>query len=198
MMPRKITAVAFIGKTHPIEVEDEVSAIMEYENGATGHFVTTTGEAPGTDRLEIAGDRGKIVSENGKLFFKMNRQGVRDFRENSKQSFAVPESWDVEIPVAKGEFADNTKTMTQNFVNAVLKDEPLMAPGEEGAKGLEIGNAMLMAGITRTPVELPLDGDAFESFLADLTKKYGGRKQLQPAAASAAGADMSASFGRKT
>jgi predicted dehydrogenase len=198
MMPRRITAVAFIGKTHPIEVEDEVSAIMEYDNGAIGHFVTTTGEAPGTDRLEIAGDRGKIVSEGGKLSLRMNRQGVRDFRENSKQSFALPEVWDIEVPVQKGEFADNTRTMTQNFVNAILKDEPLMGPGEEGARGLEIGNAMLMAGLTRTPVDLPLDGDAFESFLADLTKKYGGRKQLQPSGAGgAAGADMSASFGRK-
>jgi len=198
MMPRKITAVAFIGKTHPIEVEDEVSAIMEYDNGAIGHFITTTGEAPGTDRLEIAGDRGKIVSEAGKLLFKMNRQGLRDFRENSKQSFAVPESWDIELPVTKGETIDNVKTMAQNFVNAVLKDEPLIAPGAEGAKGLEIGNAMLMAGITRTPVELPLDGDRFESFLGDLTKKYGGRKQLQPAGGGAGGTDMTSSFARKT
>jgi predicted dehydrogenase len=197
MMPRKITGVAFIAKTHPIEVEDEVSAIMEYDNGAIGHFITTTGEAPGTDRLEIAGDRGKIVSEAGKLSFKMNRTGVREFRETSTQSFAMPEAWDVEVPVNKGEFADNTKTMTQNFINAVLKDAPLIAPGAEGAKGLELGNAMLMAGLTRQPVELPLDGDAFESFLADLTKKYGGRKQLQPTGAGSAGTDMSASFGRK-
>ena len=200
MMPRRVTAVAFIAKTHPIEVEDEVSAIMEYDNGAIGHFVTTTGEAPGTDRLEIAGDKGKIVSEGGKLFFKMNRQGVREFRETSKQSFAVPESWDVEVPVSKGEFADNTKTMTQNFVNAVLRGEPLIAPGGEGAKGLEIGNAMLMAGLTRAPVELPLDGDAFEAFLGELTKKYGGRKQLQPAGAGGGGSagDMNSSFGRRT
>ena len=197
MMPRRITAVAHIGKTHPIEVEDEVSAIMEYDNGATGHFITTTGEAPGTDRLEIAGDRGRTVAEGGKLLFRMNRQGVRDFRENSKQSFAIPEVWDVDVPAHKADYSDNTKAMTQNFVNAVLKDEPLIAPGSEGAKGLEIGNAMLMAGLTREPVELPLDGDAFESFLGDLTKKYGGRKQLQPAGGGGAGTDMSASFGRK-
>ncbi len=120
MMPRKITAVAFIGKTHPIEVEDEVSAIMEYDNGAIGHFITTTGEAPGTDRLEIAGDRGKIVSEGGKLHFRMARQGVRDFRENSKLSFATPEVWDVDVPVPKTEYADNTNAMAQNFVKLSL------------------------------------------------------------------------------
>jgi predicted dehydrogenase len=196
MMPRRITAVAFIGKTHPIEVEDEVSAILEYDNGAIGHFVTTTGEAPGTDRLEIAGDKGKIVSEAGKLSFKMNRQGVKEFRETTTQSFATPEAWDIEVPVSKGEFADNTKTLTQNFVDAVLKDEPLIAPGEEGARGLEIGNAMLMAGLMRKPVELPLDGDAFEAFLKELTQKYGGKKNLK--AGDTVSNDMSASFGRRT
>lgn len=197
MMPSRITAVAHIGKTHPIEVEDEVSAIMEYSNGATGHFITTTGEAPGTDRLEIAGDKGKIVAENGKLSFKMNRQGTRDFRENSPSSFEKPESWDVDIPVPKTEFADNTKALAQNFVNAVLKDEPLIAPGSDGVKGLEIGNAILMAGLTRKPVELPIDGDAFEAFLADLTRQYGGRKTLQAKGGGAPDASMSASFGRK-
>ena len=59
LFPSRVTAVGFVGKTHPIEVEDEISAILEYPNGGVGHFVTTTGEAPGTNRLEIAGDRGK-------------------------------------------------------------------------------------------------------------------------------------------
>ena len=195
MMPRRITAVAFIGKTHPIEVEDEVSAIMEYDNGAIGHFVTTTGEAPGADRLEIAGDRGKIVSEGGKLSLRMNRTGTKEFRETTTQSFATPEVWDVDVPITKGEFADNTKAIAQNFVNAIRNSEPLISPGEEGSRGLEIGNAMLMAGLTRKPVELPLDGDAFEVFLAELTKKYGGRKGL--ATTEGVSNDMSASFGRK-
>src|SRR4030095_11039867 len=115
--------------THPIEVEDEVSAIMEYENGAIGHFVTTTGEAPGTDRLEIAGDKGKIVSEGGKLSLRMNRQGTKEFRETTTQSFAVPEVWDVDVPIAKGEFADNTKALAQHFLNALLQDQPLIRPG---------------------------------------------------------------------
>jgi predicted dehydrogenase len=201
MMPKRVTAVAHIGKTHPIEVEDEVSAILEYENGCTGHFITTTGEAPGTDRLEIAGDRGKLVAEGGKLSFKMNRQTVRDFRENSPLSFAVPECWDVEIPVAKAE-PDLARLMTQNFVNAVLKDEPLIAPGAEGVKGLEIGNAMLLSGLKRKPVELPIDGDEMEAFIAELTQTYGGKKTITSKAAAAAVAansgDMSSSFGRRS
>jgi hypothetical protein len=87
--------------------------------------------------------------------------------------------------------------MTQNFVNAVLRNEPLVAPGQDGVRGLEIGNAMLMAGVTRTPVELPLDGDAVERLIQELGQKYGGRKTLGGRGA-AAGQDMASSFGRQT
>ncbi len=179
MMPSRITAVGSIGKTHPIEVEDEISAILEYPNGAVGHFVTTTGEAPGTNRLEIAGDQGKIVAESGRLRFARTRRSVRNIRENSPQSFPQVESWDCEIPVT-ADTADEHRRITQNFVNAVRTGSPLLAPGSEGIRGLEIGNAMLMSGLTRRPVELPLDGAAFDEFLSEMTKKYVGRKTLSP------------------
>jgi predicted dehydrogenase len=196
MMPRRATAVASIGKTHPIEVEDEVSAILEYESGLTAHFITTTGEAPGTDRLEIAGDRGKLVAEGGKLTFRMNRKPTREFRENSPLSFAVPESWEIDIPVGKPD-PEPARLMTQNFVNAVLKNEPLIAPGVEGVRGLEIGNAMLLSGLRRKPVDLPIDGDEMETFIKELTTKYGGRKALSAKESTASG-EMSTSFGRRT
>jgi predicted dehydrogenase len=190
MMPQRITAVAHIGKTHPIEVEDEVSAILEYAGGMTGHFITTTGEAPGTDRLEVVGDRGCAVVEHGKLSFRMNRKSTREVRETSPASFAVPETWQIEVPVEKTE-TEGARIVMQNFVNAIVKDEPLIVSGTEGAKGLEIGNAMLMAGLTREPVELPLDADAFDDFLEALKKKYAGRKTLQ---VKKAVSDLSGSF----
>jgi predicted dehydrogenase len=197
MMPSRITAVAHIGKTHPIEVEDEVSAIMEYPGGASGHFITTTGEAPGTDRLEIACDRGRLISENGKLSFKMSRKSVREFRQNSPVSFAQPEMWEIEIPIPRAE-PDPTRWMTQNFVNAILKDEPLIAPGSDGIKQLELGNAMLLAGITRQPVDLPVEEEAIEQLIQDLSQKYAGQKDPDSAAAPSAGADMASSFGRQS
>jgi predicted dehydrogenase len=194
LMPSRITAVGFIGKTHPIEVEDEVSAILEYPNGAIGHFVTTTGEAPGTNRLEIAGDRGKIVTENGKLTFTRTRKGVREIRETSKEMFATPETWTIDIPLPATP-PEPHKMITENFVRAVLQDEPLISPGVEGARGLEIGNAMLMAALSRRPVELPLNGDAYDQFLRDMQKQYGGKKTLQTKAVSPG--DMASSFSRQ-
>jgi predicted dehydrogenase len=193
LMPARITAVGFIGKTHPIEVEDEVSAILEYPNGAIGHFVTTTGEAPGTNRLEIVGDRGKIVAENGKLIFTRTRKGVREIRETSKEMFATPETWFIDIPLPAAP-PEPHKLITENFIRAVLKDEALISPGIEGARGLEIGNAMLMAGLTRRAVELPLDGDAYEQFLKDMQRQYGGKKTLQTKAVSPG--DMASSFSK--
>ena len=179
LMPSRVTAVASLGKTHPIEVEDEVSAILEYPSGAIGHFVTTTGEAPGTNRLEICGDRGKIVAEGGKLLFCRARRSVREVRETSPLSFAPVEVWDCEIPCGP-KVADEHVALTQNFVNAITQGTPMLGPGVEGVRGLEIGNAMLLAGVTRAPVDLPIDGERYDAFLKDLSAKHGGRKTPAP------------------
>ena len=191
MVPNRVTAVASIGKTHPIEVEDEVSAIMEYPNGAIGHFITTTGEAPGSSRLEIAGDRGLLVVEQGKLTFRRTRVGVKLYSETTSERFQGPEVWDVAVPVRADNF-DNHKAITQNFVRAILQDETLIAPAVEGVRGLELGNAMLWSGLTRKSVDLPLDAEAYESFLKDLARQYGGKKTLKTTGE--ATADMTSSF----
>lgn len=198
LMPSRVTAVAALGKTHPIEVEDEVSAILEYPNGAVGHFVTSTGEAPGTNRLEICGDRGKLVAEHGKLTFVRTRKSVREVREKDPAAFATVESWtiDVDYRFGGGGGAEPAlhKVLCQNFINAVRRDEPLLGPGAEGTRGLELGNAMLMAGVTRKPVELPLDAEAYEQLLKDLTAKYGGKKKLETRETIAG--DMASSFSK--
>jgi predicted dehydrogenase len=178
LSPQRVTAAASVGKTHPIETEDEVSAIIEFGNGAIGHFVTSTGEAPGTNRFEICGDNGKLIAEHGKLSFFRTRKSVRQIREKDPNAFAQVETWEIDIPY-KSDAPEGHKLMTQNFVNAILKNEPLIAPGTEGVRGLELGNAMLMSGLTRTPIDFPIDGDQFEQFLKDLDKKYGGKKTLQ-------------------
>ena len=191
LSPRRITAVGFVGKTHPIEVEDEVSAILEFEGGAIGHFVTSTGEAPGTNRLEIVGDRGRIVAEHDKLHFSRTRKSIREVRETSREAFAHVETWEIEIPHhAAG--VEGHRVITQNFTNAVLRNEPLIAPGIDGLRQLELGNAMLMSALTREPIELPLGSDAYDRFLHEVTHTYGGRKALKtdPTAT----ADIAASF----
>ncbi|MDB5325103.1 MAG: dehydrogenase [Phycisphaerales bacterium] len=194
LMPNRITAVGFIGKTHPIETEDEMSAILEYPNGAIGHFVTTTGEAPGTNRLEICGSQGKIVAEKGKLTFTRTRKNVREIREKSPDAFASVERWEIDIPYPKEPTMGEHERMTRNFVKAVLTDSPMLGPGVEAVRGLEIGNAMLMSAMERRGVDLPLDGEAYDKLLLDLAKKYGGKKSLETKAVNVDMEASSASF----
>jgi predicted dehydrogenase len=191
LSPNRVTAVASVGKTHPIEVEDEVSAILEYANGAIGHFVTTTGEAPGTNRLEVCGDRGKLVAENGKLFFHETEVSVKSVRETSKEPFAQVKTNVREITIPAGG-SEGHQIITQNFVNAILHGEALIAPGQDGAAALELGSAMQMAGLTRKSVELPLDSDAFDRFFEEMKARYGGKKTLKTVATGPV--DMSSSF----
>lgn len=180
LMPKRVTAICNIGKTHPIEVEDDVSAILEYPNGAVGHFVTSTGEAPGTNRLEIAGDRGKLVVEDNKIIFYRTRVSVQEHNRTSTSGFHAPETWKIEIPYNHG--GDVHKILTDEFVDAILKKKPnssLLAPGPEGINGLEIGNAIMMAGLTRKAVDLPVDGAAYDAFILQMDKLHGGKKKLK-------------------
>jgi predicted dehydrogenase len=176
MVPSRITAVASIAKRHPIEVEDEVSAILEYPNGAIGHFATCTGEAPGSNRLEVAGENGLLIAEGGKLRYRRLRKSTTALLKGPV-IWPNVEAWEAEIPHDNQK--ESHKLITQNFVRAILADEPLIAPGVEGVRGLEIGNAMLMAGLTRRAVDLPVDGDAFDGFLKELIGTYGGKKTLR-------------------
>ena len=181
LMPNRVTAVAYIGKTHPIEVEDEVSAIMEYPNGVIGHFITSTGEAPGANRLEICGGQGKLVAEDGKLKFIRNRIDAQEWNRTTPTSFGIPETWNIDVATPPRSGSEHQMT-TQNFTNIIvnnLPNEQLLAPGPDGFNGLELGNAIMMAGLSGKPVDLPVNGPAYDQFIEDLAKKYGGRKTLQ-------------------
>lgn len=168
-MPKMVRGFCHFGKRHNIEVEDEVTAYMEYRNGATGVFIASTGEAPGTDRLEIAGENGKMVIENGKVLFVRNEIPVTKFSRTVKESFARPEVWNVEIPVQGG--GGQHVEIIQNFVDAILDGVPLIAPAREGIHSVELGNAMLYSSLIGKPVDLPLDGKAFERRLKKLIRE---------------------------
>ena len=165
-MPARVRGFCQLGRYHHIEVEDNVTAYLEYPNGATGVFVTSTGESPGTNRFEIAGSRGRVVLENNRLSFTRNETDMLEFNRTSKVGFAKPDVWNVEIP-----FADATvphAIILQNFVNAILDGEPLIAPGAEGLDSVELANVMLYSSILGQTAELPMDSAAYESTLQQL------------------------------
>jgi len=175
-MPARVSGHCQIGRYHNIEVEDNVTIYLEWPNGATGVFISSTGEAPGTNRFEICGTRGRLVLENNQLTFNRTDADMIEFSRNAKTGFAKPEIANVEIPF---ENAGNAHaTLMQNFVDAILDGAPLMVPGEEGIHSVELANAMLYSSLIKQPVELPLDSAAFEKKLNELIASSKFQKQV--------------------
>ena len=165
-MPARVRGFCQLGRYHDIEVEDNVTAYLEYPNGATGVFITSTGEAPGTNRFEIAGTRGKVALENNRLIFTRNDADMIEFSKTAKVGFAKPEVRDEEIPFENAPAPH--ATLMQNFMDGILDGAPLIAPGEDGLHSVELANVMLYSSLIGRTVELPMDSAAFEKKLQEL------------------------------
>lgn len=170
LKPQRITAVGYVGKQHQISSEDEVSAILECDGGTIAHFFTSTGEGAGTNRLEIAGTRAKIVLEDG--IFRLGRlqTDARDFLQSSPEPFSAPAvTWET-LTLTPPPDPDH-RGILEDFtccVQAGKKSTALLAPAADSLPAMEISNAMLMAAITRRAVDLPVSTEGFEEFLAGL------------------------------
>jgi predicted dehydrogenase len=165
-MPSRVRGFCQLGRFHNIEVEDNVTAYLEWANGATGVFVTSTGESPGTNRFEIVGTRGKLVLENNKLAFTRNEADMVEFSRSAKSGFAKPEVWQCEIPFDNAPNAH--AILMNNFVEAILDGATLIAPGEDGLGSVELANVLLYSSLLDMPVKLPMDGASFETKLQEL------------------------------
>ncbi|HMO50526.1 MAG TPA: Gfo/Idh/MocA family oxidoreductase [Kiritimatiellia bacterium] len=187
--PVSVEAHCHFGKYHDIEVEDEVTAYLEFANGATGVFIAGTGEAPGTNRLEITGEMGKVVLENDRLTFYKNAEPMSRFSKTSPESFAAPAVTEEAFEgLSHGE--QHTGVL-KNFVEAVLDGAPLIAPAAEGLASVELANAMLLSTFERKRIELPIDAGHYEKLLHARIASSTRRKRVIE---SSAPADMTRSF----
>ena len=162
-LPVKVHSFIHEGKWHDIEVEDDVTAYLEFEGGATGVFVTTTGDAPGTNRLEITGTRGKLVCENDKLIFDRLDVDEREWCATSKEGFAKPGCQRIEVET-DGQNLQHVAVLTA-FAAHIERGEPLVADGREGINGLMLSNAIHLSGWTGETVSLPIDEERFLNLL---------------------------------
>ena len=169
-MPKRVKSEVYYGKHRKIEVEDDLYALVEYENGATGCYITTVGDAPGTNRLEIDGTNGKIVVENNELTFYRLRTPEPEFNATYKGGLGKPEVWECKIPI-KGTYTSHPGIIN-NFCDCILKGAKPIAPGAEGIRGLQISNAIhLSSWLNGEWVDLPVDGDLFLTKLQEHCKK---------------------------
>ena len=159
-MPVTVNGFCQYGKWHDIEVEDEVTAYFRYKNGATGVFITTTGEAPGTNRFEISGTKGKLLCENNKLFYYKNEVDSMEWSKTSKEGFKKPAKEIIEVET-DGQNPQHAGIIN-NFTAAILGTEPLFVEGVEGINGVELMNAIELSGWNNgEAITLPIDEDRY-------------------------------------
>jgi predicted dehydrogenase len=166
-MPHKVRAFCHNGKWHHIEVEDDVTAYLEYPNGATGTFITSTGDAPGTNRFEITLEKGKLVYEEGEqLILQELAVNEREFCVTAAGGFDKPPMQQHIVPTDGGNEQHNG--VLKAFAARILRGTPLIAEGREGIHGLTLSNAMHLSSWLDATITLPMDEDRF---LAELNKR---------------------------
>lgn len=163
-MPVRLRAQLGFGKWHDIEVEDDATVVATYENGATGVFVASTGDMPGSDRFEITLDGGKLVAENGQLTLWRLSQTLQTFEKENTAPFGSPPY--ERTVLAQEDDSDQHVAVLNAFAGAILRGEPLVARGEEGLLALTLSNAMYLSAWQNREVALPLDEAQFEQELA--------------------------------
>lgn len=168
-LPVRVHGFCQYGKWHDIEVEDEVTAFFEYDNGATGMFITTTGETPGANRFEVSGTKGKLVVDgdlNQLEWYKLSEDSQK-FSYAATTGFAAP-SMEKIIVETDGKNPQH-EGIINNFANALLGLEEFFVDGKEGINGVELMNAIELSGWRNgAPVTLPVNE---EEYLEELNKK---------------------------
>ena len=188
-MPQTVRGFCQYGKWHDIEVEDEVTAFVTYENGATGVFITTTGEAPGTNRFEISGTKGKLLCENNKLIWYKNDRDAQANSYSAESGFTMPK-WEV-IEVETDGKNPQHAGIINNFANTLLGLEELFVDGKDGFNGVELMNAIELSGWKNgEEITLPVNED---EYLAELNKRRATSRKKD--ATETVAADMGNTFG---
>ena len=158
-MPVTVHTHMKYGKWHDIEVEDDVTTYVEYENGATGVFITSTGDACGTNRFEIQMDKAKLVAENDRLTVLEFEVSEPEFSRTNTAPFGSPKT--VHIDPETDGLNEQHMGVIRAWGGAILRDEPMVAAGEEGIWGLTLANAMYLSDWLGKPVHLPFDEDLY-------------------------------------
>jgi predicted dehydrogenase len=164
-LPSRVTANV-VTRQHDIEVEDEAAALLEYPNGATGYLLETVNEVPTGSRIELCGEYGKLVIDRSGLHFWEVKDGVRAFSDSTEEMWGRPEAVEVEVPLEERQTGH--AAIVRNVAQAILHQEPLIAPGHEAIPSLELANAMLLSGHRNKPVDIPLDRAEYDAFLAEM------------------------------
>ena len=173
-MPQKLFAAIPFGKYNDFIVDDEATIVMEYDNGKTGTFILSTGEACHEERLEIIGTKARILLEDDTLTITRHRdvcEYIKNEEVNSRQNMTFTEET-IQFEKASEPYAQ----LFENFANAVLKGDEsyLTIKGSEGINSLMLCASAYYSACKGIKVELPLEASDYKELMDELIKKEEG------------------------
>ncbi len=183
-MPDQVTGFCNFGRYHQVEVEDDATLYFRYADGKNATFITSTGEAPGVNRLEVVTERGLLTVNDGFIRWTRNEVAMSEFSDSATAGFSKPPTWSVKIPVAG--HGGNHIEILQNFTDAIRDGAELISPAEEGIHSIELANAALLSAWEGKTIDLPMDAEKYAAILAEKANSSTfQKKQIEASTASA-------------
>jgi len=167
-LPSKVEAKTRT-RLHDIEVEDEVSALLEYKNGAWGYYYTSTCEPVGPFHLEVSGDKGKLIIRGKDITFYNYETPIKEFTEKAPDMWASLKTEEEKI-IASSNLSFGHSVIVRNFARNILYGEKLIAPGKEGLNSVEFINACILSGKKNKVVDIPVNRKEYDELIEELKK----------------------------
>jgi predicted dehydrogenase len=190
-MPEEVTGFLGFGRYHQIEVEDDATLYLRYKDGKNATFITSTGETPGVNRLEVISERGILTVEDGMILWDRNETPSSNFSLESMSGFSKPDTWKVKIPI-DGRGGQHIEIM-QNFINSILHGEELISPAVEGIHSVELANAALLSAWEGSTIQLPMASEKYSEILKEKGRNSTFEKKKIDAKATASADDFAQS-----
>lgn len=163
-LPESLSAKVAFGKYHDIDVEDEVTAVLNHTGDMTGLLQASSGEAPGVNRLEIVGDYGVLSWDDAHMILMRADQSVSNHCATTLEMFGMPEFTKETIPLNRG--TNQHALVIKNFVDTLLGRATLLTSVDQGIGSLQLANAMLLSQWEKQPVIVPVDATRYEDLLS--------------------------------
>ena len=159
--PCEVSARLGYGCYSDIDVDDKASLFFRHENGMWGTFLSSSGDSPGTNRLEILGEMGKLVVEDNRYFtIYKNEISTTEVSKTSQEMYPkipyVEERREVEQ--TESEYT----VILQNFIDAMEGREKPLAALCDGRRALENCNAAYLSDWQQKPLQIPCDCKAYD------------------------------------
>lgn len=166
-MPDHVLASVEYGRYNDFFVDDSMDIQFFYESGLHGTFITSSGENPGINRLELWGTKGRLcVEDHCRITFDENVMSTEEFRECNTEAYGVLQYHRREIPV-NTEKTDGYQKIFQNFADHIRKGTPLMATGEDGLRTVMMANGAYLSSWLGKKMAYPIDDEEYAGMLEE-------------------------------